>query len=446
MNPLHRSAREISLITLVRIETTGSYADRILASLFRGSTLGPDDRHLATELVMGTTRWRKRLDWTIQQYLHSPLEKLTPWIRNALRMGLYQLLFDDRIPEYAAVSESVDLARTYGHTGTARMVNAVLRTIQRQPDRISLPSRDEDPLGYATIALSHPEWLVSRWMDRWGENETIALCKANNQVPPLSIRANRLRTDRESLSATLQSEGCTSRPCELSQDGLILTLSDQRLTDLTAYHRGLFTVQDESAMLIAPLLSPPPGATVVDLCSAPGGKTTHLGELMADHGLVVAVDRQNDRLHILLDNCRRLELNCIVPVLADGRYVHLTQVDAVLVDAPCSGTGVLRRRVDLRWRLSPEQIRQLQQVQLELLHNAARLLGPGGILIYSTCTLEPEENEEVVDIFTSREPAFRSETAAPFAPSATITDQGFLRTWPHRQGIDGVFAARLRKE
>ena len=440
------TARETALRILNRLEDKQLLADWILFSALSKSRLGGQDRALVTELVNGVLRWRRRLDAALNQLLtKTTVLHLTPWIRNILRMGLYQIQFLDRIPPAAATHQAVSLAKRFGHRGTASLVNAVLRNaIRSGPDGPRYPPLELDPVRHIGLRYSHPDWMIRRWLKRYGQSETIDLCQANNRVPQVVIRVNPLKTPEEKLREELRRQGIEVVEGHLLA-GFLRLKGTGDITRTKAFRQGWFQIQDESAGLAVLLLDPQPGEMVLDLCSAPGGKTAHMAALMGDQGMILAVDPNARRLRDLVTNCHRLGISCTRPLVADGRSLKAGPVDRVLVDAPCSGLGVLARRADLRWKKCQEDIPRLAQLQLELLVAGANMLRPGGVLVYSTCTIEDEENEEVVDDLLSRRDDLILENAVPLAPQGTVTKRGFLRTFPHRHGTDGIFAARLRK-
>lgn len=439
------TARETALRILCRLEVEDLYADWALTESLSVVALSPPDRSLVTELVNGVLRWRRRLDWTVERLLiRRKIFDLTPWIRNILRMGLYQIEFLNRIPPPAATHQAVALAKRYGHRGTASLVNAVLRkAVLYRGQELPFPPLREDPIGHIGLRYSHPDWMVRRWHKRYGQEETLALCQANNRVPPTMVRINTLKATPVQVREYLQREGLPFSEGRWGDGFLRMRSGD--VTRLDAFHRGWLQIQDESAGLAAAVLDPQPGEIVLDLCSAPGGKSTHIAALMANQGLVVAADLYPRRLQELVDNCRRLGVANVHPVRADGRRPVVRGSHRALVDAPCSGLGVLSRRVDLRWKKGEEDIPRLAALQRELLGAAADAVRPGGLLVYSTCTLEDEENEDVIRWLLAERRDLVAESAHAFAPRELITAEGFVRTFPHRHGVDGTFSARLRK-
>jgi len=440
------SARETALTVLVRLQREDLFADHALMEALDGSRLERRDRALVTELVNGVLRWRRRLDWHLDHLLtRRRVEDLTPWIGNILRLGLYQLRYLERIPPSAATDESVKLARRYGHRGTASLVNAVLRNALRAGlEEPPFPSRKKDAVRSIGIQYSHPDWMVGRWLDHYGLEETVRLCEANNHAPSVTVRIHRLRATLEQVRQALSDVGIESQPGRMIP-GFLRLRSAGDLTSSEAFRSGWLQVQDESSGLPVMLLDPRPAERVIDLCAAPGGKTTHLADRMEDRGFLLAVDRHPGRLGQLVNNCRRLDLKSVRPVIAEGRTLSVRPVDKLLLDAPCSGLGVLSRRADLRWRKTADDIPRLAELQLELLRHTVELVRVGGTLVYSTCTIEDEENENIVRRILSERKNVVLDTPPAFMPPETITPEGMIRTFPHRHGVDGIFAARLRK-
>jgi len=443
------SAREVALRILRQLEAGRVTCDWLWQDLFTQLPLPGVERGLAVELIYGVERWRGKIDWILGRTCHRPLGSLTPWIRNILRLGVYQLLFLERVPAPAAVNEAVKLARRYGHQGTAGLVNGILREIERQRENCSLPEPDGDPAHVLAVTHSHPEWLVRRWIQRWGFEKTAEICATNNRIPPTTVRINSLRADREEVEKILDREQVEFSRCSLFPEGLHLHLRGP-VTALASFRQGLFTVQDEGPMLVAPLLEPTPGDRILEICAAPGGKTTHLGEKMGNQGEIVAVDRSRRRLARLEDNCRRLGLTLVRPLAGDilSCDVPAASWRKVLVDVPCSNLGMLRRNPDARWSHGEEDLARLAAAQLRILERAGDYVAPGGILVYATCSTEEEENERVVSEFLRRNPGFHLEPVAPFLPSeaaARVGGSGYLDVYPGCDEAGGIFAARLHR-
>lgn len=443
------SAREIALRILCRLEMGRATCDSLLEDLLARLSLSTVERSLAVELVYGVERWRGKIDWILGRVSRYPLEDLTPWIRNILRLGVYQILFLKKVPVSAAVNEAVKLAHRHGHQGTAGLANGILREIERQRGNRNLPEPDGDPDHVLAVTHSHPEWLVRRWIRRWGLEKTTEICATNNRIPPTTVRINCLRADREEVEKILAREKVEFFRCFLFPEGLHLNLRGP-VTALTAFQRGLFSVQDEGAMLVAPLLDPTPGDRILEICAAPGGKTTHLGERMGNQGEIVAVDRSRRRLARLEDNCRRLGLTLVRPLAGDILSCDVPGASwgKVLVDVPCSNLGMVRRNPDARWLHREEDLVRLPATQLRLLGRASDYVSPGGILVYATCSNEEEENEGVVSEFLQRNPGFHVEAVAPFLPSEAagkVSGSVYLDVYPGCGEAGGIFGARLRR-
>jgi 16S rRNA (cytosine967-C5)-methyltransferase len=443
------TARQTALHILYAIETQQAYTDVVLRQVLRASALDRRDRAFVTDCVYGVVRWRGRIDWLLGHACRRPLETLTPWIRNALRLGVYQCLWMERVPHWAAVHETVELARQYGHAGIAKLVNGVLRAILRQHPTYALPDAATHPAAHLAVAFSHPQWLVERWLQRYGWERTQALCAANNRPGGITLRTNTRRIAPAALAERLRQEGLQHVAASpLVSEGLIVQGTD-RLDALASYHEGLFQVQDEGAMLVAPLCQARPGQRLLDACAAPGGKTTHLAQLMQDTGCVVALDVQASRLRLLRDNARRLGLSSITAVVADAACAAPLRgtFDAILVDAPCSGFGVLRRHPDIKWRKTAADLGELQALQLALLHAQQKQLARHGVLVYSVCTNEPEETHEVVRLFLAEHAHLRLEAVdhdLPQPPPQPSASPGTLDLTPEQWGTEGVFVARFR--
>jgi 16S rRNA (cytosine967-C5)-methyltransferase len=444
--PLPSNPREAALRILHAVDTRNAFSDRMLDGAHAEAAEngeGVRDEALLHELVKGTLRWRGRLDYALDKLVHIGLSQVQPWVKNVLRMGAYQIIFLDRIPPHAAVDESVKLAHKYGHPGTAGLVNSVLRRLVDEKASLDPPTGN-DPESLAAWG-SHPLWLVERWCDRFTPESTRGLMLANNRPSRVGVRVNRLRGTREQLIERLAQENVSATPATLSPD-LVWLEPHTTPGALKAFKEGWCTVQDESEALVARLVAPQPHERILDLCAAPGGKCTHMAELIGDEGEVWAMERAPDRMQSLEMSVARLGTHSVHVVLGDGRnYAFPMPFDRVLVDAPCSGLGVLGRRADARWRKGPEVLREMPAIQLELLASAGRRVRPGGVLVYSVCSFEPEETSEVVERFLRQNPAFILESASGMVPDPVVEHNGFMTVLPHIHGCDGAFAARFRK-
>jgi len=439
---LPQNPREAALKVLHAVDTRSAFSDRLLDGAHAAGG-DPRDQALLHELVKGTLRWRGRIDWALDQRVHVGLSQLQPWIKNVLRLGAYQVLFLDRVPAHAAVDESVKLANQYGHPGSAGLVNSVLRRLVEEKATLEIPSGDD--VASLSVWGSHPEWLVERWLKRFGVEDTRALLLANNQPSRVGLRVNTLRGTRDALLQRLAAAGHPVEAAKLSPE-LVWLSNGVALSRLSELRDGLCTAQDESEALVTGLLAPQTHERLLDLCAAPGGKCTHMAERMGDEGEVWAMDRAEGRVATLEATVRRLGVHSVHVVCGDGRhYPFPMPFDRVLVDAPCSGLGVLGRRADARWRKGPEILHEMPPLQIELLAAGGKQARPGGVVVYSVCSFEPEETTGVVEQFLDDYPGFVLESADGMLPPAVVDDQGFMRVLPHVHGCDGAFAARFRK-
>lgn len=456
------NARKVALECLLTLSHSSASIASVVDSAYERYAINGRERRFINGLVYGVIRWQKQLDWVLDQFIN-PRFQLDARHRNILRLGAFQLLHLDGIPAHAAIFETVQLATSHLRRNrgrkTAGFINAVLRSVQREGAALAYPLLDANPIEHIAVSLSYPTWLVKQWLQTRGVSWTLAFCRASNQIAPLALRVNTLLTEREEICQSLAASGIAATASEIAPDGI--TLGNRAITAFDAAGKGTLKdilnredvyVQDESAMLVAHLLSPEDAEYIVDLCAAPGGKTTHLAHLMGNAGKIVAVDISAEKIALLQRNCRRVGARNVQTQVMDGTKADLGFIktaDAVLIDAPCSGFGTLRRHPDIRWNKTLEQVRSLSERQYSLLRNAAQHIKPGGILVYSTCSIEPIENEEVVQRFLTDFPMWTVENAKHFLPDippSVITPQGFVQTFPHEHGIDGTFAARLRKK
>lgn len=439
-------ARVAALLALMAIESEGRWANAEPPS--GAGPLSEQDRALATALIAGVTRWRLALDHRLNAFLKQPIASLPPGVRNALRLGLFQLRHQDRVPAHAAVDEAVRLARSFGHEGLAKLANGVLRAVLREPERGSPPSLAEDPVGHLLAAEGLPTWLGRRWVAAYGAEEALALARHANEEPDLWLRPNPLKGESgAALGARLHAVGVAAEAHPVLGEGAWGMSGTGSVAQLPGYAEGLWAVQDPAAIAVGLAVGPQAGEAVADVGASPGGKTAHLAGLMQGQGRLVAVEAQASRLPRLRENLTRLGAGFVEVVEADGRELaKLGRFDRVLVDAPCSGLGVLARKPDLRHHRQPEELKALAGLQGALLDGAAQALKPGGILVYATCTIAPEENEEVVAAFLARHPGFRLGGLAEALPepwSKDVVAGGMMQWWPHRHASDGFFVARM---
>ncbi|NGZ59759.1 MAG: 16S rRNA (cytosine(967)-C(5))-methyltransferase RsmB [Nitrospira sp. LK265] len=457
------SSRAIALSVLLSSRRSDHSLDELIEQQ-AASVSQPRDRSLVMELVYGVLRRQETIDWRLDAVLSKPLHRLPTVVQILLRLGAYQLLFLDRIPASAAVDESVRLAKFYAKQlgrDWSGLMNGVLRNLIRVPAP-PFPDPAVDPVRSLSIRYGIPERLTERWLDRVGLNEAESACRASHRVPSVTLRVNANRLTREEFLERLGQGGVTARPTIFSPVGVVLE-EGRDVTSLPGFEAGDFYVEDEAAQLIPPILDPQPGETVLDACAAPGGKTTHLAELMGDRGTIYAVDRKTSRIDLLRQNCGRLRVQSVVPIVGDVRnpsewsgMIELGSnlrggalFDRILVDAPCSGMGVLRRHPEAKWRKDSLAFARHQKLQAEILASVATCLRPGGVLVYSTCSTETEETEEVVSRFCQAYPGWTRESVAPWLPTAALSFVnicGALSTMGNECGMDGFYAARLRKK
>ena len=445
-----KGVRQLASEILFKVDSRKAYADVLLDHSLKDAALSDRDRALLTELAYGTLRWRGKIDAHLNLYLRDPLEDSDPFIRNLLRVSFYQLIFLDKIPDYAAVNEAVRLAKAHGGDKVAGFVNAVLRSFLREKDRAAEPQRSNNWQASLAIEHSHPQWLVEKWLDYFGCDETVALIKANNEIAPLVLRVNSCRSSRKALLALLSKSGVSAVATRWSPVGISVK-SSSPVNQLPGFQEGLFQVQGEASQLVSYLLSPEKGERVLDACAAPGGKTTHIAELMADTGELIALDKSEKGIEKIRENVARLGLASVCAAKTDvslGLPVeYRSPYDRILVDAPCSGLGTLRSHPEIKWHRNETDIKRLSHLQENIVDRVVHYLKPGGVLVYSTCTLNKDENENIVEDFLEHHKEFVLDDAAGYLPgdASSLVRGSYYMTLPHRHNTDGFFAARMRK-
>jgi len=428
----NQNPRQIAARILSQRLTSGEFTENLLETALATARLSPADRGLCHELVCGVVRWQKTLDALIARKT-DPAREQRPALKNLLRLGLYQIFWLDRIPPHAAVHETVEQAKRSGYGSQAGFINAVLRGYLRETDEIKKILADMK-ISQPALGWSHPDWLVEKWRARYGDEKTRSLLEWNNTPPKTFARVNTLKTDAGKLVERWREENVEYDFCTRDWTGENLAFElklHPPLNSLGSLRDGWFYVQDPSTLLAPALLAPQIGENLLDACAAPGGKTTFLAQLMNNEGKITASDIEPNRLKLVRENCARLGVTNVqmpLPAIINPQSVPL--YDRILIDAPCSNTGVMRRRVDLRWRISPEEISRLQKTQLDLLNQAVPKLKTGGIIVYSTCSLEPEENSEAVKQFLAAHPSFILETERQLLPFV--------------DGVDGAYVAKLK--
>jgi 16S rRNA (cytosine967-C5)-methyltransferase len=444
--------RDLAIEVYYLCDQAGMYAHAAWSQALSGELVDTRERKVGMEIAFGAIRRKLTLEWMIAQASRRPVRRIDPLARAIIATGLYQVRFMGSVPPHAAVSEAVGSARRLGHRGLPGFVNAVLRTLTSPGFSPDFPDVRSDPVAHISVVHSHPAWIVRMWIEQHGLERTIAMCEAGNTAPPLTVRVNTMQTDAAHLGSLLRAGGTHVTPGRYLPEALILD-PPESLGAIPEHQAGLMTVQDESSMMVAHALAPCPGWTVIDACAAPGGKTTHMAELMGDEGRIIAADPNPARLPMVSQAAERLRLSSIETVDADARHLgdmFPGTADAVLVDAPCSGLGVLSRRADARWRKSPDDITSLSRLQAEILDSAARTLKPSGVLVYSTCTVSQAENQDQITAFLDRNPQFAPSSLLPFIPEGARQavapgNPHMLQLLPGIHGTDGFFIARLER-
>lgn len=410
------------------------------------------DRALLQAIVFGVLRWRGRIDFVIAAFSRTPLDKIQPDILNILRIALFQVMFLDRIPASAAINTAVDLAKPLAPAWVVGFVNALLRKAAADHGKLRFPPPEQDPIAALAASKSFPPWLIRRWLNRFGADETAALCDAVNAIPPVTLRANTLKIAPAALQQALADEGETVQEASMAPEGLLMHHPRRPIEESSAFRRGWFQVQDEAAQLVTVLLDPQPGEKILDACAGLGGKTGHIAQRMRNRGVIVALDVNAAKLRSLMAESARLGISIVRPErvdLSNGRLPDtLGPCDRVLLDAPCSGLGVLRRNPDAKWAVTQSALAGHGRRQIDFLTGLASQVKPGGTLVYSVCSNEPEEGHAVITAFLEKRPDYRLENAADYLPrcaAAPLTRDGCLETYPHRHGTDGFFSARFRR-
>lgn len=449
MNKMKKTPRHIAVEILNRVEEQDAFAEPLLdAALSHARLINIRDRSLITQLVYGTLRMRGHMDWIVGNLYKGDYLSMDVSIKNILRTGLYQLLLTDRIPDFAVVDEAVEITKKM-HPAGSGLVNAILRNAIRKKNAIAYPDMEKDPAHHISVLHSHPLWMVKKWIETFGVEETALLCKANNEIPPVVLRVNTIKTTREKLIDECCRQGMDVKATVFSPDGMILPHPAMPIRETAFYSAGHIQVQDEASQLISHLVDPKPGENVLDLCAGTGGKTTHLAAIMNNRGRLTAFDISEKKIADLKKNTRRLGVTNIETQTGDAREMPTDtfygSFDRILVDAPCTGLGTLRRNPEIKWRTTEEDPKKFSVLQKIMLAGAARYLKKGGFLIYSTCTITSEENEEVIKDFIAHHEDFICVQPPDTINSFLVDDQGYFRSYPHKHGTDSFFGAVLVK-
>lgn len=447
--------RKTALLVLdIVFQKNHAHLDRIITDVVDNADLDLSgrDRNFINILIFGVLRWREKIDWIIARYSNTPLKKINPGVLNILRLGLYQIFFLDRVPDSAAVNTSVELAKQSASHWVVKYVNAVLRNAVRNQKTLLFPSMENNPDRAISINQSFPLWLIRRWIKRFGIEDCVKLCDSFNAIPRITVRCNTLKVQREQLQAALLPDAEEICGTSFSPTGLGFAQPKKPISEFSAFQNGWFQVQDEAAQLISCLLAPQPDEIILDACAGVGGKTGHMAQLMKNRGRIIAADRDGKKLSRL--NNTMQQLGVVNVETAEYDFNHPAQkfkylkFDRILLDAPCSGTGVIRRNPDTKWNISKALFTRSGKNQLHLLHNISSLLKTGGTLMYAVCSFEPEENESVVNRFLQTHKNFevcRTYSDLLFDIRSFFDSNGFFRTFPHIHDMDGFFAVCLKR-
>ena len=445
------NARETAIIILDKVLREKAYSNIALKQGLEYSNLSRVDKALVTEIVNGTLKNLIKLDYILGQFVKMNISKLDKNVDNILRTGIYQIMYLDRIPDSAVCNEGSNLARKYSNEGAVKFVNGVLRNVSRNKENIQFPDKAKEPLQYLSVVYSHPLWIVEKWLGEFGFEFTEQLLNANNKVPNFTIRVNRLKTDKESLMKILEQEGIEYGEGLYNKEALYIK-GTSAIENKSSFRQGLYQIQDESSILVGHVLDPKPGDFIIDICSAPGGKVTHAAELMNNKGKIIARDIYKHKLDLIQQSCKRLGISIVETEIFDAKELDrkfIGKADKVLLDAPCSGLGALRRKPDMKLKKTPDNFEELTKLQQQILSKAAEYVKPQGVLVYSTCTINKSENLKIVEVFLKSREDFYMEDLSEFLPEnleSNSKTKGYVEIFPNIHGIDGFFIARLRRK
>ncbi|MCP4347019.1 MAG: 16S rRNA (cytosine(967)-C(5))-methyltransferase RsmB [Desulfobacterales bacterium] len=451
--------RKIALNILNELDKKYKTLDSILENISeKNSLISKRDRSLLSALVFGVLRWRGRLDYIIGYFSRTPLDKIDPGLLNIFRLGLFQIIYMDRIPVSAAVNTSVEMAKQYSDPWIVRFANGLLRNAARKYETVCFPNVNKYPADSLAAEKSFPKWLIKRWLNRFGLKETGMLCDAVNMIPKITLRTNTLATGRKQLAKAIEPFAEDIELTDYSSDGILFSRPKTPIPEMKPFKKGWFQVQDEAAQLISCLLNPQPGQTVLDACAGLGGKTGHIAHIMKNQGRIAAMDKDErkllqlksemDRIGVSIVTLWQHNLNKSLKNNLQSSILNLKSFDRVLVDAPCSGIGVIRRNPDTKWFKTEEDLPWYKERQIKFMDNVASLVKSGGLLVYAVCSTEPEENEEVAEAFLGNHPEFVLEkdfSGLPEKALSIVNQDGYLKTFPHINNMDGFFAACFKR-
>ena len=438
----YEGVRGIAVKILNRVDRTDAYLDKILETELKRSELKSIDKALLFEIVHGVIRYLGRIDWILTGFYKGQFSKSIPNVKNALRVALYQILFLDKVPDYAAVNEAVEFIKKLQGQKPADLTNAILRNIIKNKESLRYPSEEEDLINYLSVYYSHPVWLVKRWLNNYGREFTEKLLSANNEKPYISLRVNNLISNEEELCKLLDAVELKYTKSNWV-NGFIRLNNLTNITDWEYFNKGYFTIQDESTALPCILLDVHEDMNILDMCAAPGGKTSIIADLLKNKGKIVAIDKYESRLKVLEKNLSRLGVTNVNLIESDALEYSGNDFDRILIDAPCSGLGTLTKKPDIKWKRDNLDIRKLTATQYDLLTHASKLVKIGGKIVYSTCTIETEENFGIIKKFLFENPNFELIDAKQFVNPELVDENNCIQTFPNKHQIDGSFAAAL---
>ncbi|MBA4250370.1 MAG: 16S rRNA (cytosine(967)-C(5))-methyltransferase RsmB [Chlorobiaceae bacterium] len=445
IHDIHTGVRGLAVKILNRVERTDAYLEKLLDNEMRNSELSGQDKALLYEIVHGVVRWMGRLDWILAGFYKGQFSKALPLLKNALRVALYQILFLDKVPEYAAVNEAVEFVKKLHGQKFADITNAVLRNIIKTNNEKNLrfPNPENELLSYLSTFYSHPSWLVKRWLNRFGREQVELLLAANNERPLLTLRPNLLKVSLTEFQDLLNSVDLKySAGTYLPEFFKLKTLSN--ITSWKYFTEGYFNIQDESTGFSCKLLAPQKGERILDLCAAPGGKSSFIADMIQNDGEIIAIDKFESRTNQVTKAMERLGITCVNAINVDAHaYENSDLFDRIIADVPCTGLGTISKKPDIKWKKELLDIRKSNILQLNLLNKAATLVKKDGVIVYSTCTTEPEENFEVIESFLKTNENFIIQNASEFVSKDVVDENGCVQTLPHIHKMDGAFAARL---
>lgn len=435
--------RAIATHILNRYDRSDSYIDKLLESELKSNDLNRKDKALLTQLVNGTVRWRAKLDWILIGFFHGEFHKSMNIVKNAMRIALYQILFMDKIPEHAAINESVELVKQIQGQKAASLVNGVLRNIVRNKQNIRFPDENDDRDFYLSIVHSHPKWMTKRWVKFWGEEFAVQLMEANNEIPYLAMRVNKLKSTAEEVEKILTESEIKFEKSVFHPDTYKVKNLGTSITMTDLFRDGMIAVQDPSASLAAELTNAKPGMRVMDMCAAPGGKSFKIAEMMENKGTLIANDKYWGKLKMLSTEADRLGITIIEQQKEDAAECSPEEkADVVIIDAPCSGSGTFSKKPDIKWKREIEDVYKLNAIQKDILKNAPNLIKEDGAIVYSTCSIEPDENILIAEWFLKTFPDFKIDPAENYLPAEVCKD-GCMQTFPNVHHTDGAFAVRF---